>query len=148
MDRAEKAHELLATGTTNCAQAVLVSFAEDYGLDKNLALRLVQGFGGGMHHSGGACGVVTAAYMVLGLSQKISNDKPREKLEANYAQMAEFNRRFKALHGSLSCTELCGYDLSIPEKAAEAREKKVFGTTCAGYARDAVKILEDLLKKK
>jgi C_GCAxxG_C_C family probable redox protein len=148
MDKAEKAHELLATGTTNCAQAVLVSFAEDYGLDKNLALRLAQGFGGGMHHSGGTCGAVTAAYMVLGLSQKISNDKPREKLEANYALMAEFNRRFKALHGSLSCTELCGYDLSLPEKAAEARDKKVFATVCAGIVRDAVKILEDLLKTK
>jgi C_GCAxxG_C_C family probable redox protein len=148
MDRAQKAYEMLATGTTNCAQAVLVSFAEDYGLDKNLAFRLAQGFGGGMHHSGGACGVATAAYMVLGLSQKISSEKPREKLEANYALMAEFNKRFKALHKSLSCTELSGYDLSIPEKAAEAREKRVFSTLCAGYARDAVKILEDLLKEK
>ena len=148
MDRAQKAYEMLATGTTNCAQAVLVSFAEGYGLDKNLAFRLAQGFGGGMHHSGGACGVVTAAYMVLGLSQKISNEKPREKLEANYALMAEFNKRFKELHKSLNCTELSGYDLSIPEKAAEAREKKVFSTICAGYVRDAVKILEDLLKTK
>jgi C_GCAxxG_C_C family probable redox protein len=148
MDRAGKAHELMATRTTNCAQAVISSFCEELGLNKNLAFRLAQGFGGGMHHSQGACGAVTGAYMVLGLSQKISNEKPREKLEANYALMAEFNKRFKALHKSLNCTELCGYDLSIPEKAAEAREKKVFSTTCAGYVRDAVKILEELLRLK
>ncbi len=148
MDRADKACELMASGTTNCAQAVIASFCEELGLEKNLALRIAQGFGGGMHHSGGTCGAVTGAYMVLGLSQKISNDKPREKLNANYALTAEFNRRFQQLHGSLNCTELIGYDLSVPEQGAEARQKKVFATVCAGFVRDTVKILEDLLPPK
>jgi C_GCAxxG_C_C family probable redox protein len=148
MDRPGKAYELLATGSTNCAQATLSSFCEELGLEKNLALKIAQGFGGGMHHTGGLCGAVTAAYMVLGLAQKVSSDKPREKLDATYALMADFNRRFKQLHGSLSCTELIGYDLSIPEKAAEAREKKVFATVCTGLVRDAAKILEDQLQMK
>jgi C_GCAxxG_C_C family probable redox protein len=145
MDRADKAYELLATGSTNCAQGVISSFCEELGLEKGLALKIAQGFGGGMHHTGGACGAVTGAYMILGLAQEISPDKPREKLNATYALMAEFDRRFRQLHGALDCTGLLGYDLSIPEKAAEAREKKVFGTVCAGLVRDAVIILEDLL---
>ena len=79
MDKADKAYELLAKGNTNCAQAVLSSCCEELGLDKNLAMKIAQGFGGGMHHSGGACGAVTAAYMILGLTQIITNEKPREK---------------------------------------------------------------------
>jgi C_GCAxxG_C_C family probable redox protein len=148
MDRPSKAYELLATGSTNCAQATLTSFCEELGLENNLALKIAQGFGGGMHHSGGLCGAVTGAYMILGLAQKVSSDKPREKLDATYALMTDFNRRFKQLHGSLNCTELIGYDLSVPEKAAEARQNKVFGTVCAGLVRDSAKILEDLLQMK
>lgn len=45
-------HEALARanflGGYNCAQAVLLAFAEDAGLEKNTALRLASSFGGGV----------------------------------------------------------------------------------------------------
>ena len=132
----------------NCAQAVFTSFCDDFGIEENLALRVSQGFGGGMGHTGGTCGAVTGAYMALGLAQKFTADNPRENIEKVYALVSEFNRKFKALHGSLNCTELTGYDLSIPEKMAEAREKGVFATKCPIFVRDAVKIAETLLELK
>ena len=71
----------------------------------------------------------------------------RVNIEKTYALIGEFNRKFKALHGSLNCTELIGYDLSKPEEVAKAREAKVFiDTKCPNYVRDAVKIVERLLK--
>ncbi len=84
--------------------------------------------------------------MALGLAQKTTSANPRKNIDKTYALMAEFNRQFKSLHGSTNCTELTGYDLSVPLKLAEAREKQVFAAKCPNYVSDAVKIVEGLLK--
>jgi C_GCAxxG_C_C family probable redox protein len=146
MDKAKEAYETMLNRKMNCSQSVISVFYQDYGLDKKLALQLAQGFGGGMGHTGGTCGAVTGAYMALGLAQKITTDNARENIEKTYALIEKFNREFKHLHGSLNCTELTGYDLSIPEKLIEARDKKVFITVCPKLVSDAVKIVENLLK--
>lgn len=51
----------------NCAQAVLVPFANELGLGEDMAFRIGTNFGSGMK-MGSACGAVTGALMVLGLS--------------------------------------------------------------------------------
>jgi len=145
MDRPAQAHDKLASHSMNCAQAVLTTFNEEYGLNKDLAMKIARAFGGGMGQSKGACGAVTGAYMVLGLALKPSGDYLKDRAQMGGA-MAEFNRKFTALHGSLNCTDLCGYDLTIPEQAAGARQKNVFGNVCPPLVRDAAKILEELLK--
>lgn len=147
-DRADKAREMMVARKTNCSQAVLSAFCEEYGLERDQALQLAQGFGGGMGHTGRTCGAVSGAYMVLGLAQKITSGDPRENINKTYALMAEFDKKFKLLHGSLNCTALTGYNLSKPEKLAEARDKKVFTTKCPDFVRDAVTIVASLLKKE
>ncbi|MGD0779580.1 MAG: C-GCAxxG-C-C family protein [Dehalococcoidales bacterium] len=146
MDKAKEAYETMLNRKMNCSQSVISVFYQDYGLDKKLALQLAQGFGGGMGHSGQTCGAVTGAYMALGLAQKITTENARENIEKTYALIEKFNREFKALHGSLNCTELTGYDLSSAEKLIEARDKQVFTTICPNLVSDAVKIAESLLK--
>jgi len=131
----------------NCAQSVLTSFSEELGLENDLALKLARAFGGGMGQSKGTCGAVTGAYMALGLALKPSGDYMKDRAQMGGA-MAEFNRRFKELHGALNCTDLCGYDLSIPEQGAEARKNNVFATVCPALVRDAAMIVEDLLQLK
>jgi C_GCAxxG_C_C family probable redox protein len=148
MDKVSAAYALMAERRTNCAQAILSTFSEQFGLERSLALRLAQGFGAGMGQKGNICGAVTGAYMVLGLSQRISTDSPRESLDATYELVREFDRRFKVLHGSVSCRDLTGYDLSTPDGLAEAREKKVFTTVCPGLVRDSATILETMLRLK
>jgi C_GCAxxG_C_C family probable redox protein len=144
-DRAQEAYEIMANRRMNCAQAVFSSFCKEYGLSENLALSLAQGLGGGMAHTGRTCGAVSGAYLALGLAQKTTGEKPREHIDKTYELVAEFDRKFKALHGSLNCTELTGYNLSIPEESAKAREKGVFTAVCPVLVRDSVKILEGLL---
>jgi len=143
MDRAKKAYETMAAHSANCAQSVLISFCEELGLNKDLTLKVARAFGGGMGQSKGTCGAVTGAYMVLGLALKPTGDYMKDRAEMAKT-MGEFNRKFIALHGALNCTDLCGYDLSVPEQAAEARQKNVFATTCPALVRDAARILEDL----
>jgi C_GCAxxG_C_C family probable redox protein len=148
MDKVSAAYALMAERRTNCAQAILSTYCEGFGLERNLALRLAQGFGAGMGQKANICGAVTGAYMVLGLSQKMFPDNPRESLDATYELVREFDRRFKVLHGSVICRELIGYDLSTPEGLAEAREKKVFTSVCPGLVGDSAKILESMLGLK
>ena len=148
MDRVGDAYALMAAHRMNCAQTVLSTYCEEFGLERILALKLAQGFGGGMGRTGKTCGAVTGAYMVLGLAQEMSSDSPRESLEKTYALVREFNRRFEALHGSLTCKELIGYDLSTPEGFAEARDKKVFTSVCPDFVRDSVRTLEMLLQSR
>lgn len=146
MGRADDAYAIMMTGRMSCAQTVLSTYSEMFGLDSNLALQLAQGFGGGMAHAGKTCGAVTGAYMVLGLANEISGSNPRESIEKTYGIIHEFNLRFQELHSSLMCKELIRFDLSTPEGLAEARNKSVFTTVCPGLVRDSVKILETLLQ--
>jgi C_GCAxxG_C_C family probable redox protein len=145
MDRAKKAFETMAGRKANCAQSVFTAFTDESGLQKEVALSIAQGFGGGMHMNS-ICGAVTGAYMALGLANPASKENPRQSIDKTYMLMTEFNKQFKALHGSLTCTGLLGYDLSIPEQSAEARESGLFTTKCPIFVRDAVKIVESLLK--
>jgi C_GCAxxG_C_C family probable redox protein len=146
MDKAGEARALMAAGRMNCAQAVLTAYCEQFGLERILALKLTQGFGGGMGRMGATCGAVTGAYMVLGLAQKMWDENPRQSLDRTYELVREFNQRFKALHGSVICKELISCDLSTSEGLAEARNKKIFTTVCPNFVRDSVKLLEVLLQ--
>jgi C_GCAxxG_C_C family probable redox protein len=130
----------------NCSQAVLTAYCEQFGLERSLALKLAQGFGGGMGRMGATCGAVTGAYMVLGLAQKMWDENPRQSLERTYELVREFNQRFKALHGSVICKELISYDLSTLEGLAEARNKKIFTTICPNFVGDSVEILEAMIQ--
>ena len=68
MTNIEKARQLRADTQVhyNCAQAVLVAFAQEMGLTEEQAYNLGAHFGSGMRH-GSTCGAVTGALMVMGM---------------------------------------------------------------------------------
>ncbi len=66
MSRSDCAVSLFRQGFS-CSQAVAAAFAEEFGLDKETALRLSQGFGGGIARSADWCGALTGAFLVIGL---------------------------------------------------------------------------------
>ena len=72
MDRKELAQEYFKKGY-NCAQAILSTYADLFGLSEQDAYRIAEGFGTGMGAMGETCGAVTAAFMLIGL--KNSNGK-------------------------------------------------------------------------
>jgi len=125
----------------SCAQAVFSAFAEQIGMDYQTAVKLTAGFGGGMG-MGGVCGVVSGAYMAIGL--KFGGIDPKAKEQAAKVTR-EFTQRFKARHRALNCRDLLGCDPSTPEGRKVAKEKKLHDTVCMGIVRDAAKILSELL---
>lgn len=126
----------------NCAQSVLVTYADEINLERKTAMCIARGFGSGMT-MGETCGAVTGAYMVLGL--KINNeDKTYEQMKAeSKAAVRRFNELFVAKHGSLQCKKLLGTDLSTPEGMQQAREKNLFNTVCVDLVASAAEILQE-----
>ena len=145
MDKSEQAKAAILDHRLNCAQSMVSTYCEEFGLERYLGLKLAMGFGAGMARNGKTCGAVTGAYMVLGLSQRINENNARESIDRTYRLINEFNRQFKAQHGSLECKELIRCSLATPEERAAAYDKSIFKDVCPNLVRDAAKILESIL---
>jgi C_GCAxxG_C_C family probable redox protein len=131
-----------------CAQAVLASFAEDYELSEETALRLSTGFGSGMGRMCEVCGALTGAFMIIGLKHgKVVTDgtKYGRDTETTYQLVADLAKRFETKNGSIYCRELIGHDLSDPQERAKVVEKGLFNTTCGKCILDSVELLEEIL---
>ena len=125
----ERAKELRADETKhyNCAQGVLVPFAEARGIDAETAYQIAGTFGAGMKRAA-TCGAVTGALMALGL---YGVEDP--------AVISEFYRRLKENHqGCLECGDL----LRINKE--NGGNKK---THCDNMVYECVSLVEELLKK-
>ena len=111
----------------NCAQAVLVPFAAEAGLDEDAACRLAANFGSGMKR-GSVCGAIVGGLMVLGLFG----------LEDG-AAVAAYHRRLKESHaGYLDCADLLRIDR---EKGGDRK------THCDGMVYECVALAEELLRQ-
>lgn len=131
----------------NCAQSVLAAFSDDLNFDRNLALCISSGFGGGMGRLQKTCGAVTGAFMALGVHNCKKYFTNKERKEYAYAMIQEFNERFLELHGSCDCGALLNCNLNTEEGKAFARENNLFEIRCETFIRDAIVILEELMGK-
>ncbi|MGA2171446.1 MAG: C-GCAxxG-C-C family protein [Sedimentisphaerales bacterium] len=143
MSNADKAKAIYKEGFS-CAPAVLATYCERFGLERDTALKIATGFGGGMH-LGQTCGAVTGAIMVIGLKYgktKADDNKSKEKTFELVKRLAD---KFRARYGSIECKALLGCDITTPEGLKEARDKKLFTTICAEYVGTAAEILDEIL---
>jgi C_GCAxxG_C_C family probable redox protein len=133
-------------GAYNCAQSVFVTFAPDLALEREVALRVAGGLGGGIGRLGSeVCGAVSGAVLVIGLKHGKYLPEDNAARERTYALVQEFARRFRALHGSLRCGELLGNDIGTPEGRQAAHDSGLHETLCPQLVRDAAAIVEELL---
>jgi len=144
MTKANDAVTLFQQGFT-CSQAVLSVFAEGFGLDRETALRISQGFGAGIAYTDNICGALAGAIMVIGLRHgRVRADDTAAK-EKTYAVVNGFLREFETNHGSVACTGLLGYNLSDPQQVAEVKKNKVVMARCPAFVRDAVRLVEKVV---
>lgn len=126
----QRASELRNDGSRhiNCAQAVLLTFAPDFGLDEETANRLSACFGSGMR-MGDMCGAITGALMVLGLAG--ADDQQAS---------AELIRSVKEHHdGMIYCRDL------LRRNAELNQPKKVH---CDGMVYECVELTEKILRDR
>lgn len=137
--KAEAAKEFF--NQNNCCQAVLLSFADELPVDREILLKLSGGMGGGMCR-GCVCGAVSAACMILGLRQESPAASPEDKAVLK-AETRRFYSLFTDQFGALDCRDLIGYDLNVLSEAEQAGESGVFEQLCPKLVGGAVKIIED-----
>lgn len=129
----------------SCAQAILSTYAGQFDLDRELALKLATAFGGGMARMGDTCGAVTASFMLFGLKSGRITVEDEQAKEDTYELVLEFVRRFKERNGTIVCKDLLGYDISTLEGMEAVSESGIGAEICPKLVRDAAEILEELL---
>ncbi|TKJ23516.1 MAG: hypothetical protein CEE43_02335 [Promethearchaeota archaeon Loki_b32] len=132
-------------GNCNCAQSVLISYSTQYGLNRDIALKISTGFGGGMARFGRTCGAVTGAYMVIGLKYGMGIDENLEAKEKTYQVIREFTERFQENNGSVVCKELLGCDINTSEGKDYFDKHEFLEKKCLQYVKNSAEILEELL---
>ncbi|MDP3479208.1 MAG: C-GCAxxG-C-C family protein [Desulfoprunum sp.] len=130
-----------------CSQAVVEAFAEETGIEPNLARKISIGLAGGAG-CGGECGAVEAAYLVNSLRWGFSEPGEPEKFKKVIGKNIEFADRFRKIHNSLNCYDLIGVNLFSEEGMRQFQENELKTKICAHLVRDAVRILEDIGEEK
>lgn len=147
MTREQKAREYFLEGY-NCAQAVVLAFADLTSLDEETLARLASPFGGGMGRMREVCGAVSGMFTVKGLVDGYSDPKAKDEKKQLYADIQTLAARFREECGSIICRELlegkadCGP--TPTERTAEFYQKR----PCAELVALAAKILEEELEKQ
>ena len=72
-----------------CCQSVVAAFADLYGLDKEMSLRVAAGFGGGVGRMRMMCGAVSALVILVGLDCGQTEGSDREGKSACYKVVQE-----------------------------------------------------------
>ena len=138
-----RAAALFEQGYT-CGQAVLAAHAARFGLEHDAALRIACAFGGGVARTGATCGAVNGALMVIGLAEGGTHAGDAAARERTYAAARTFLERFRAEHGSVTCRDLLGVDISTSEGHEAASDRGLFRTRCPAFVRSAARIVGTL----
>lgn len=144
-NKKERAEELFGNGC-NCAQALLLAFAKDYGMDEKAAAAVSVPFGGGMSKQGKTCGCLTGALMVIGLCFGQDSNVILARRGEAYGMGKAFIEKFKEHFQATECRELIRLDLNRKEDLEEAT-KNVFGNRCRKMVGETAGLLEEFLKE-
>ena len=135
-----------------CCQSVVAAFADLYGLDKTMAIKIGAGFGGGVGRLRMMCGAVSGIVMLVGLDCGQTEGSDREGKSACYKVVQELLAQSKEENGSLICAEILGingYEKAQSNYVASARTAEYYNTRpCAAKVESAARIFADYLRKK
>ena len=146
MTRKEKAMAYFRQGY-NCAQAVVLAFADLTDMDEATLSRMSCSFGGGMGRLREVCGTVTGMFLVTGLLRGYDGAETGEVKAAHYARIQALAKEFEKQNGSIVCRDL----LALRQKhrddpTPEARTEAYYaGRPCAELVGSAAEILENYL---
>ena len=145
-DRSEEAKNNFLAGM-NCAQAVLCAFADRCGLDRETALKLASGFGGGIARQREVCGAITGMCMAADLIRGPGEGSYKAAKDEHYAFIRGLCDEFRNVTGSIICRELLGLapkqcDSPVSEARTAAYYQK---RPCAELVALAAKILSEHL---
>lgn len=146
MDRCELAYQAHHEGC-NCAQSVLLAFADRTGLTKEASMAVAGGFGGGV---GGThaelCGAVSGGVMALSLLHPHTDGADTAAKRNIYALAKEFRTRYESVFGLTRCGELLAARPGVSGKTPAAQRLGITAH-CDVMIVTAVEIVESMLEE-
>ncbi len=94
----------------NCAQAVVCTYCEKYGLDEQTAFKISEGLGTGLGCTLGTCGALNAACMLAGMTISTGNLEQPNSKGKTYPVTREITKRFIEETGAARCRDIKGLD--------------------------------------
>lgn len=135
-----------------CCQSVVAAFADLYGMDETMALRVAAGFGGGVGRLRMVCGAVSGIVILVGLDCGQTEGSDHEGKAACYKVVQELLSSFREKNGSVICAELLGLG-GVPavtgtyvpdERNAEYYRKR----PCGSKVESAARVFAEYLDRK
>ncbi|MFI3259043.1 MAG: C-GCAxxG-C-C family protein [Rikenellaceae bacterium] len=137
------------TSGYNCAQSVALTFADIFGVDKELMATMSAPFGGGMGRLREVCGAVSGMTIAAGFIVPANDITNRVAKSQNYALVQEFAEAFRAQNRSIICRELLGLTVRKEDPTPSERTKEYYKKRpCAELVADAAKIVAEHLSKQ
>ena len=142
----KKARELFEKGY-NCSQAVLLSFADEIGLDEQTILKISSSFGAGMGRMREVCGAVSGMFMVAGMMYGYTDPYDHKTKTEHYKRIQYLAEKFKEENTSIVCRELLGLSAKVNnsslEKTTIPHKKK---RPCSELVEQAVEIMDEYIE--
>lgn len=131
----------------NCAQTVMRTVLEHYGMDFKESTKAMAGLGGGVGLDGNVCGAVSGAVAALGvLNSRRFEDFEQHKNET-YTSALKFMYKFRKKHETIICDELTGITMSDKDARTKAIDTGVFHRICPQFVEDAIRIVVEMEDK-
>jgi C_GCAxxG_C_C family probable redox protein len=125
----------------NCAQAVFLPFAKEYGLGEEIGAKVASSFAAGMGRMQETCGAVTGAFMAIGYKYGFAKADDQKQKDIILERTKEFISRFREKFGTLRCRDLLACDLNTEEGQKfhkEQKQRELICTECVKFAASTV----------
>ena len=145
-ERAKQAVAYFKNGY-NCAQSVLLAYADLFEMDLQTATRIAAPFGGGMGRLREVCGTATGMFMIVGLAIPADNPTDMKSKTRNYALVQKLAEHFREKNGSIICRELLKLNVKQESPQPEARTENYYKKRpCVELVRFAATLIGEELK--
>ena len=130
----------------NCAQAVILAFADLTDADPDMLSRIGCSFGGGMGRLREVCGSVSGMFTIAGLLYGYTGPGEGAQKKEHYQIIQDLAHLFEAQNGSIVCRELLGLSVKREEPTPQARTASYYKKRpCKELVGCAAEILADYL---
>ena len=141
--RSETAKELFLEGY-NCSQSVAAAYADAFGIDREIMLRMSASFGAGIGRMRKTCGAVCGMFIIAGLKTGATVGADQEGKRKKYEIVRAMADAFRERNQSITCMTLLG--LRKAEKSARPSDRTpdyYKSRPCLKMILDACDIVEE-----
>jgi C_GCAxxG_C_C family probable redox protein len=149
MDRIQKTIELQRNAGLNCAQAIITSFGEQFGINPEAARIIGRPWGGGIGQLAKTCGYLTGAVQIIAHAYD-QHDEGKARSEV-FRAVQELFKRFEKKRGTTQCRELLGVDFSTKDGLLRIKSEGLVQKICCsanGIGSDVAEILEEIIRPR